>query len=255
MTIGSDREDARLFDLPHYYGANACPKPGHGNVKRTSNKQCHQCGLEYERQKRANADEEKRERERIRKREAKRAGLWVREDPVKKAARERSVRAKAAAMPEAIERRRQQALQRDRDRAARHMAREAERARLKEEKRLAKLSRCLSSIAAKKALRRERERTAPGSHTDEDARDLLLSQGGRCAYCGSEYKPTKDHKYPLALGGSNDIGNIQWLCKPDNSRKGAIPDGDYRQRIGVPMVTPWDGHIGRLLWLGLAAAA
>lgn len=260
MTIGSDREDARLFGLPHYYGANACPKPGHGNVKRTSNKQCHQCGLEYERQKRATADEDKRERERIRKREAKRAGLWVREDPAKKAARERAARAKAAAMPEAILARQQRELQQISDRLQRAM--EAAKRRAEREAHAIAMAPIYAQrriihnrlkASARRALKRgfDGERVA----TAADAQAILIAQNYRCAYCGNDGEMHLDHIQPVSRGVRHVVENLQWLCASHNMAKHAAEDADFRQRIGVPLVTPWDGYVGRLLWLGLAAAA
>lgn len=42
-----------------------------------------------------------------------------------------------------------------------------------------------------------------------------------CQQCGSSSDLTIDHIHPVALGGSNEIENLQTLCKSCNSRKGA----------------------------------
>lgn len=43
----------------------------------------------------------------------------------------------------------------------------------------------------------------------------------RCQRCGSRQFLTIDHKHPESRGGSLDPVNLQTLCKPCNSRKGA----------------------------------
>ncbi len=42
-----------------------------------------------------------------------------------------------------------------------------------------------------------------------------------CRQCGSGLDLTVDHITPIAKGGSNDIGNLQTLCRHCNSSKGA----------------------------------
>lgn len=50
--------------------------------------------------------------------------------------------------------------------------------------------------------------------------------GFKCAKCASIDHLTIDHIKPLARGGTNDIGNLQTLCRPCNSAKGAKWEGD-----------------------------
>lgn len=45
--------------------------------------------------------------------------------------------------------------------------------------------------------------------------------GFKCAYCASVENLAIDHIKALANGGSNDLTNLQILCGPCNSRKGA----------------------------------
>jgi 5-methylcytosine-specific restriction endonuclease McrA len=40
-----------------------------------------------------------------------------------------------------------------------------------------------------------------------------------CGQTGTETQLTIDHIIPLALGGTNDISNLQTLCSPCNSQK------------------------------------
>lgn len=61
-----------------------------------------------------------------------------------------------------------------------------------------------------------------GEHTHEQAMAVLEKQKHRCINCPeklTESNRHKDHIMPLALGGTNDITNIQWLCKRCNLTK------------------------------------
>ncbi len=63
--------------------------------------------------------------------------------------------------------------------------------------------------------------------TPEEWQALCEKYEGHCLKCGKQKKLTVDHIVPLALGGSNDIDNIQPLCKSCNTSKG-IQIIDYR---------------------------
>jgi len=45
--------------------------------------------------------------------------------------------------------------------------------------------------------------------------------GWACLHCGATTDLTLDHIVPWSLGGSDDPDNLQTLCQPCNSRKGA----------------------------------
>lgn len=81
------------------------------------------------------------------------------------------------------------------------------------------------------ARRRARAMRATGSFTPKEWLALKERYGNRCLICGRsepEVKITPDHVVPLALGGSNSIGNIQPLCWGCNARKQARI-ADYRE--------------------------
>jgi 5-methylcytosine-specific restriction endonuclease McrA len=48
---------------------------------------------------------------------------------------------------------------------------------------------------------------------------LVVRDGPTCAKCGTTDNLTVDHIVPLARGGSDELSNLQLLCKPCNSSK------------------------------------
>lgn len=45
--------------------------------------------------------------------------------------------------------------------------------------------------------------------------------GWRCRHCGATEPLSLDHIHPHSLGGEDTLENLQTLCRPCNSRKGA----------------------------------
>jgi 5-methylcytosine-specific restriction endonuclease McrA len=86
-----------------------------------------------------------------------------------------------------------------------------------------------------RALRRD----CQGDFTAEQWEGVKAMFDYRCPRCGKrepEIALSIDHITPLAFGGSNDISNIQPLCKPCNAAKGARVVIDYRvglQTVGM----------------------
>ena len=74
-------------------------------------------------------------------------------------------------------------------------------------------------ISHLKARRYAREKGAEGSHTLEEWEQKIKEFNNRCAICGGKKKLTKDHIIPLSKGGTDDIDNIQPLCRSCNSKK------------------------------------
>lgn len=68
--------------------------------------------------------------------------------------------------------------------------------------------------------RMARLRANGGNYTQGEWRALCEQYGNVCLACGAAGPLTADHVVPVSKGGSNDISNIQCLCKPCNSRKG-----------------------------------
>lgn len=73
-------------------------------------------------------------------------------------------------------------------------------------------------------------RSAEGSFTPEELRELFDRYGHMCLRCGSTEDICADHIVPLARGGTNYIWNIQPLCRSCNSGKGTKTI-DYRPII------------------------
>lgn len=86
--------------------------------------------------------------------------------------------------------------------------------------------------AAKSNRRRAREHAAEGSHTVAEWQALKAHYDYTCLCCGRrepEVELTRDHIIALDNGGSDDISNIQPLCRSCNGAKGA-QTVDYRPR-------------------------
>ena len=63
-----------------------------------------------------------------------------------------------------------------------------------------------------------------------DLRRLLQMQDYKCALTGVRLEPENpelDHKTPLSRGGSNAIGNLQWIQKEVNRAKGTMDNEEF----------------------------
>lgn len=87
-------------------------------------------------------------------------------------------------------------------------------------------ARCRNRVAKK--------RNASGSHTSDQILEMLKKQKWKCVYCAVSIKTKRhiDHIIPLALGGANDIGNLQGLCPTCNCRKNAKDPHEWAKEIG-----------------------
>jgi|HubBroStandDraft_6_1064221.scaffolds.fasta_scaffold411171_1 5-methylcytosine-specific restriction endonuclease McrA len=78
-------------------------------------------------------------------------------------------------------------------------------------------------------LRWVREFAAQGKFTASEFKALCQLYGNICLRCRKDLVLVPDHVIPLALGGKNEITNIQPLCKRCNGQKGTKLT-DYRGR-------------------------
>jgi 5-methylcytosine-specific restriction endonuclease McrA len=103
--------------------------------------------------------------------------------------------------------------------------REANHERLREyhkQWRDAHIERVREILSASNHRRRTRLKGSGGSHTPEEWKELKEFYKYTCLMCGRiepAIKLTKDHVIPISRGGTNDIANLQPLCRSCNTRK------------------------------------
>lgn len=98
-----------------------------------------------------------------------------------------------------------------------------QQARRKARERYQKTEKYKTIVKASKA----RRRTAVGSYSRDEWRELLGQYNNCCAYCGSKERIHADHIVSVSRGGSSFIANIQPLCIHCNLSK--------RHKIYIPM--------------------
>lgn len=96
----------------------------------------------------------------------------------------------------------------------------------------------LGNMEASRCIRRNRKariRNSAGKHSASETAHLLAKQIYRCANCECDLTINRkhlDHWQPVALGGSNSIENLQWLCQPCNQTKTHFDPIEWLRRIG-----------------------
>ena len=68
----------------------------------------------------------------------------------------------------------------------------------------------------------------------------ILARKTHCVLCGGLGELHLDHDVPRSRGGSNELSNLQWLCPPCNTGKGALTTAEFLEHIR--RIT---GHLGR----------
>lgn len=61
--------------------------------------------------------------------------------------------------------------------------------------------------------------------------ELVERDGAACSYCGTPDTLVIDHKRPRSRGGSDEISNLQILCRTCNSQKGTLTEEEADQRV------------------------
>jgi len=65
---------------------------------------------------------------------------------------------------------------------------------------------------------------------------LWIFSKGECHYCKKKIplrKSTKDHRIPLARGGTHSMSNLVLSCKTCNLRKGPLTEDEYFRAINI----------------------
>lgn len=231
------RSDAKAKGLSRYFTGKAC-KHGHISFRRTVNGTCIECLRNTETRHR------EKYREKYRDKWRKSSAISRKRDP--EAARTRSNKWSRANRSKDVERKRKwRKANPDKHHAAEKRRRDAnpDKIRLKNRRYKTANAERLAPIAIERTKqwrlenpekvrenaakasqhRRARSLKAVGSYTKKQIDELIEAQNWLCATprCGSSLRKSKelDHIFALSRGGSNDIGNLQWLCVPCNRKK------------------------------------
>ena len=87
-----------------------------------------------------------------------------------------------------------------------------------------------------KRIHRARKYGSGGRHSEAQWQQLLVLCDHKCVACGTNEDITRDHIVPLSRGGSDDISNIQPLCRACNSAKNKYKIIDYRTGVQITSV-------------------
>jgi len=87
----------------------------------------------------------------------------------------------------------------------------------------------------------------------KEVRELMYyNADGRCVLCGRKIiydDMTLDHVTPLAMGGHDNVENLQCVCRACNLFKGSILPDDFFERITAIFLYQMEKkHSGKLKW-------
>lgn len=94
-------------------------------------------------------------------------------------------------------------------------------------------SRKWSSRNKEKVALKNAERRAKAKEFLVTEKDIAKIRSSSCLNCGTSDSISIDHVVPLARGGKHSVGNLQPLCKPCNSSKGAKLMTEWRRDMGI----------------------
>ncbi len=219
------RASARTHGLTYYFTGKAC-KRGHVAKRNTRNLTCVECDVAAQRRRYLeNPDRDsrnaiaKKSYQRCKDHRAAYRKQWAADNPD-------YFRERWASLPTEQRKAKKQAwYAANRERAIRYTA----------EWVAANPERAKENAVACQSRRRARKQEVGGRHTAAETRALLASQGHRCVYCRADLRVVNknlDHVLPIALGGADDIANLQWLCPPCNLAKAAQHPVEFARKIG-----------------------
>jgi 5-methylcytosine-specific restriction endonuclease McrA len=217
--IARSRAEAFRYDLPYYFTGKPCVR--FHLAPRHRRGECVQCEIERSREWHTANPEKAKEKDR----------RWRAKNPDKiraKSARRRS--------PENLEStkakcRARYQISKDKMIASMRKWREANRDKAKAATE-DWMARNPEKVRANVRRRRARKNGAVDHCTAEEITALRAKVGHKCAWCGKIGKTTVDHIKPLSKGGSDSIRNIQFLCRPCNSMKGAKDPIEFARYAG-----------------------
>ena len=231
------RREAKAAGAKYYDGGRLCPLRHFPVVRRTTTGTCLECERVKNRESYATPEGRDMHINASRKwkeRNQERLAQYVAETKPQKAASMAAYR--ATRKPELIAKKREWRMQnRDKDRAQAERYRNAHKEEVR--RRFAAWAEKKGKIFFRIKVNARRAKVVGngGTHTKEDIQTILRAQHGKCAYCRRNMRDrfTVDHIIPIASGGSNDPRNLQLLCKPCNSSKGAKHPLDFAKTLGL----------------------
>lgn len=84
---------------------------------------------------------------------------------------------------------------------------------------------CYNELVRRPKTELERRRAKWDRKRPRLAPVVFANDNYRCVECRSPNELTVDHIVPISEGGSDDLSNLQTMCRPCNSSKGTMEGG------------------------------